>query len=49
MKPMKKPKNKKRISIRSRIPFPPTKVFADIKKQLNKEVCRKKIGNACEV
>ena len=46
---MKKLKNKKRISIRSRIPFPPTKVLADIKKQRNKEACRKKIGNVCEV
>ena len=46
---MKKLKNKKRISIRSRIPFPPTKMLADIKKQRNKEACRKKVGNACEV
>ena len=39
---MGKDKSKKRIVIRSRIPFPPTKVFADKKKEQKRRACRKK-------
>lgn len=35
---------KKRIRIRSRIPFPPTKIFADKKKEQRKKACREKTG-----
>ncbi len=39
---MGKDKSNKRIAIRSRIPFPPTKVFADKKKEQKRKMCRGK-------
>lgn len=41
---MKKLKNKKRISIRSRIPFPPTKVLADIKNSAIRRLAEKRLA-----
>ena len=37
-----KNKKKMRIAIRSRIPFPPTRVFADRKKEQKRRACRGK-------
>ena len=39
---MKRGKSKARIIIRSRVPFPPTKVFADKKKEQKRKACRGK-------
>ena len=41
---MAKNKSKKRIRIRSKIPFPPTKIFADRKKEQRRKACREKTG-----